>query len=63
VLEVAAVDDVEGLQAREGGTPAHRKCEPEAWAAAQVQVFQTFQMTRRSASSAFTPHTASQQQI
>jgi hypothetical protein len=61
--EVAAVDDVEGLQAGEGGTRAHRKPELEAWAAAQVQVPQAYEAINRIVSSTFAPYTTSHQEI
>lgn len=41
MCEVAAMDNVEGLQAGEGGNP-HGQNELEPWAGAQVQVLQIF---------------------
>ena len=63
VSEFAAVDDVEGLQAGEGGALAHRKPEPEAWTAAQVQVPQASEAIIRIVDVTFAPYTTSHPEI
>jgi len=64
VPEFAAVDDVEGLQAGEGGALAHRKPEPEVWTAAQVQVPQASEVILIIiVDDTFAPYTTSHQEI
>ena len=63
VPEFAAVDDVEGLQAGEGGTLTHRKSELEAWTAAQVQVPQASEVIITIVDDNFAPYATSHPEI